>query len=83
MSHSSQLQDVTDLDNQIRQLARVLDAVEMPFQGNGLQYKVAAGAIFGAWIVPKRNNSTGADIFDAFKAMGVLQEEVIKRNLIS
>ena len=55
----------------------------MPFQGNGLQYKVAAGAIFGAWIVPKRNNSTGADIFDAFKAMGVLQEEVIKRNLIS
>ena len=60
MSRTSQLQDVTVVDNQIRQLAPVLDAVELPFQGNGLQYKVDAGAIFGEWIVPKRNNLTGA-----------------------
>ena len=64
MSRTSQLQDVTDVDNQIRQLAPVLDAAELPFQDNGLQYKMGAGAIFGEWIVPKRNNN-------AFKAMGV------------
>ena len=70
MSRTSQLQDVTEVDNQIRQLASVVDAVELPFQGNGLQYKLGAGAIFGAWIVPKRKNLTGADNNNAFKAMG-------------
>ena len=43
----------------------------MPFQGNGLRYKVGAGAIFGAWIMPKTNNLTDADISNAFGAMGV------------
>ena len=33
MSRTSQLQDVTETDNQIRQLAPVLDEVELPFQG--------------------------------------------------
>ena len=68
---TSQLEDVTEVDNRIRQLAPVLDAVELPFQGNGLQNKVGAGAIFGEWIVPKRNNLTGVDNNNASKAMGV------------
>ena len=46
MSRTSQLQDVPEVDNQIRQLAPVLDAVELPFQDNALQNKVGAGAIF-------------------------------------
>ena len=57
MSRTSQLQDVTEVDNHIRQLAPVelhLDAVELPFQGNGLRYKVGAGAAFGEWIVQKK-----------------------------
>ena len=52
MSRTSQLQVVT-VNNQIKQLAPVLDAVELPIQGIGLQYKVDAGANFGEWIVPK------------------------------
>ena len=32
---------------------------------------MGAGAIFREWIVPKRNNLTGADNINAFKAMGV------------
>ena len=71
MSRASQLQDVTEVDNQIRHLAPVLDAVELPFQGKGLQNKVGAGASFGEWIVPKRNNLTGAGTNKAFKAMRV------------
>ena len=73
MSRTSQLQGVTEINNHIRQLAPKelhLDAVELPFQGNGLRYKVGAGAVFGEWIVLKKN-LTGADINNAFKAMGV------------
>ena len=54
LSRTSQLQDVTEVDNQNRQLAPVPDAVELPFQGNSLQYKVNASAIFGEWMLPKK-----------------------------
>ena len=39
MSRTNQLQDVIEVNNQIRQLAPVLDAAELPFQDNGLQYE--------------------------------------------
>ena len=53
--------------------------MEPPFQGNGLQNKICAGAICGEWIVPKRKYLTCADITNAFKAMGNFAERSYRK----
>ena len=69
-SQISKLDDVNEVDDQIRDLTPEIDDINLPFQGEGLAKKVPPGAKFGDWVISRKSGMTGFEINNMCRAMG-------------
>ena len=70
ISQISKLDDVNQVDNQIRDLTPEIDDINLPFQSEGSPKKVPLGAKFGNWVISRKSCMTGFEINNMCRAMG-------------
>ena len=69
-SQISTLDDVNEVDDQIRDLTPEIEDINVPFQEESLAIKVPPGAKFGNWVISRKSGMTGFEINNMCRAMG-------------
>ena len=80
-SQISKLDDVNEVDDQIRDFTPEIDDINLPFQSEGLAKKVPAGAKFGNWVISRvawqvLRSTICAEPWDAWVAWQVLRSTI-------
>ena len=63
------LDDVNEVDDQIRDFTPEIDDINLPFQSEGLAKKMPPGAKFGKWVISQKSGITGFEINNMCRAM--------------